>query len=290
VRDFRAAIPHAEVHVFDNASNDATAKLAAEAGAEVHFVPFRGKGHVMRTIFRTLDADGIVVVDGDDTYPAASVHELLAPILEGSADMVVATRLEEFKKDSFRPFHVVGNKLIKNAINTLFGVSLRDILSGYRAFSARFASTCPVLSSGFEIETELTVHAVERNMVIAEVSVPYRERPADSQSKLRTFRDGTRVLLTIFKIYRDFKPLLLFGTTGVIAIAAGLLMGISVIEEFQQLNRVVGSARAALSVGLCVFGAICLTTGFTLDSVNRRARELFMLMSDQIIARRRSGS
>lgn len=287
VQDFRRALPEAQIYVFDNASTDGTAAAATDAGATVQPVPFRGKGHVVRTIFRTLRAEAIVIVDGDDTYPAEQVHALLAPVLDGRADMAVATRLEEYRANSFRPFHVVGNRLVKATINMLFGVSLRDILSGYRVFSRRFATTCPVLSSGFEIETELTIHAIERNMPIAEVSVPYRERPASSQSKLHTIRDGTRVILTILKIYRDFRPLLLFGILGTSAIVAGLVIGISVIEEFQRFDRVIGSARAALSVGLCVFGAICLTAGVVLDSVNRRVRELFTLIADQIIDHRR---
>lgn len=286
VSDFRAAIPEAQVHVFDNSSSDGTAQLAAAAGATVHPVPFKGKGHVVRTIFRTINADGLILVDGDDTYPAEHGRQLLAPILAGAADMVVATRLERFSNDSFRPFHIVGNRLIRSAINMLFGVALTDTLSGYRAFSGRFTRTCPVLSRGFEIETELTVHAIERNMVINEMSVPYRERPSDSHSKLRTFRDGARVLLTILRIFRDFRPLLLFGSVGCTSILLGILIGLSVVHEFQELHRVAGTARAALSVGSCVFGAVCLTAGFTLDSVNRRMRELFTLLSDQVISQR----
>lgn len=285
IEDFRAACPEADIHVFDNASTDKTAALAREAGAIVHFVPFRGKGHVVRAIFRQLDAEVVVIVDGDDTYPAACVRELIEPVLAGRADMVVGTRLETHSSDSFRPFHLLGNRVIAATIGGLFRTNLRDILSGYRAFSRRLLRTSPILSNGFEVETELTVQAIERNLVVHEVPITYRERPPNSVSKLHTISDGIRILLTILRIYRDFRPLVLFGTMGLVAIGLGLLIGLSVLHEFELNHRVVGAARALLAVGLGLGGGISLTAGVILDSMNRRVRELYTLMADQILLR-----
>ena len=286
VRDFAEGCPHAEIHVFDNGSTDLTVQNALGAGAIVHRVLARGKGHVVRAIFRQLECDALVIVDGDDTYSAKDVNQLIEPVLAGAADMVVATRLEQHGENSFRPFHMMGNKLFNLAINTLFRVTLRDVLSGYRAFSPRFAKTCPILSHGFEVETELTLRAIEHSFPIYEIPAPYRERPRGSLSKLRTVRDGVRVLLAIFRIFRDFRPLLLFGALGVGALFAGAILGLLVIDEFQQLHRVIGISRAMLAVGLCLFGGISLTAGITLDSINRRIHALYVLIADEVILRK----
>jgi glycosyltransferase involved in cell wall biosynthesis len=285
VADFRAAAPDAVIYVFDNASSDGTGDIARAAGAVVYRVPFRGKGHVVRAIFRQVDADVTVMVDGDDTYPADQVHALVAPVLAGEADMVVGTRLETYSKQSFRAMHVFGNRMIAGTIGTLFDTQLQDVLSGYRAFSRRFRRTTPILSNGFEVETELTVQSIERNLAIMEIPVPYRERPPNSFSKLSTVKDGFRVLMTIFRIYRDFRPLVLFGTLGGLGVAAGILIGFSVLHEFEQAHRVVGAARAMLAVGLCITGLTSLTAGVILDSMNRRVRELYTLMADQLLSR-----
>lgn len=285
VRDFQRACPAAVVYVFDNASSDGSGELARAAGALVHSVPFRGKGHVVRAIFRHVDADVTVIVDGDDTYPADKVDALMAPVLAGQADMAVGTRLDSYSERSFRLLHVFGNRLISATIGALFRTELRDILSGYRAFSRRFRRTSPILSNGFEVETELTVQAIERNFTIVEVPIPYRERPPNSTSKLRTVRDGVRVLLTIFRIYRDFRPLALFGLAGGAGIVAGLLLGFSVLSEFEQHRRVIGAAKAILSVGLCITGITSMTAGVILDSMNRRVREIYTLLADQVLSR-----
>jgi len=284
VADFRAACPEAVVYVFDNASTDGTGAIAKAAGAVVHSVPFRGKGHVVRAIFRQVDADVTVLVDGDDTYPADRVHELMAPVLAGEADMVVGTRLEAYSERSFRAMPVAGNRLIAMTIGALFRTELKDVLSGYRAFSRRFRRTTPILSNGFEVEAELTVQSIERNLAIVEIPVPYRERPPNSFSKLSTVKDGFRVLLTIFRIYRDFRPLVLFGTAGGVVVAAGILIGFSVLNEFELHHRVIGAARAMLAVGLCIAGLTSLTAGVILDSMNRRIRELYTLLADQVLS------
>jgi glycosyltransferase involved in cell wall biosynthesis len=285
VADFRAALPEAEIHVFDNASTDRTGELAAAAGAIVHRVPQRGKGPVVRAMFRDVDADYYVMVDGDDTYPADRVKALLAPLYEGRAEMVVGTRLDDFEARSFRPLHVLGNNLILNSINMLFDARLTDAMSGYRAFSRRFVKTLPVLSSGFEIETEITVHALEHRLPIVEVPVPYGERPTGSSSKLRTFHDGYRVLRTILQLYKDHRPLDFFGAIGLVFLVISGIAGVAVVLEFLEYRQVIGVARAVLAVACGVIGVVSIATGAILDTVNRRARELYVLLADQVIDR-----
>ena len=285
VADFRAALPEAEIHVFDNASTDRTAELAAAGGAIVHRVPQRGKGPVVRAMFRDVDADYYVMVDGDDTYPADRVKALLAPLSEGRAEMVVGTRLDDFEAGSFRPLHVLGNNLVLNSINMLFHAKLTDAMSGYRAFSRRFVKTLPVLSSGFEIETEITVHALQYRLPIVEVPVPYGERPTGSSSKLRTFHDGYRVLRTILQLYKDHRPLDFFGAIGLAFLAVAAIAGVAVVLEFLEYRQVIGVARAVLAVACGVIGVVSIATGAILDTVNRRARELYVLLADQVIDR-----
>lgn len=285
VTDFRRALPGARVVVFDNASTDATAEEARRAGATVVRVPLRGKGNVMREIFRQIDADALVLVDGDATYPADRVHALLEPVLRGDADMVVGTRLSQYEGESFRRLHVFGNNLVLKTLNVMFGSQLSDVLSGYRAFSRRFVETMPLLSSGFEVETELTVSALDKGFKVTEVVVPYGVRPEGSESKLHTFRDGARVLATLVRIYKDYRPLRFFGGLGLLSLAAGLGLGMLVIEEFLVLGEVRGLARASLAVGLAVIGGISIGTGLVLDTVNRRTKELYTLLANSVTRR-----
>jgi len=282
IHDFRAALPEASIHVFDNCSTDRTAQIASEAGATVHFVRRQGKGNVVRTMFREIDADVGIMVDGDDTYPADRARDLITPVLFRQTDMVIGTRLVEHGEKSFRPLHIFGNRFVLETCNLLFGAKLTDVLSGYRAFSRRFMKTMPVLSAGFEIETEMTVHALVHQMPIAEVPVVYGERPAGSRSKLNTLRDGYRVLKTVFWLFKDHRPLLFFGSIGVLAMLAGVVMGIAVFREFLDYQRVVGAARAVLAVSAVVVGMVSLTTGLVLDTVNRRSRELYVLLADSM--------
>lgn len=280
VRDFRAALPEATIHVFDNSSTDRTNQEALEAGATVHFVPQRGKGNVVRVMFREVDADVAVMVDGDDTYPADRVRTLMAPVLFKRAAMVVGTRLVGHDAESFRPLHVFGNKLVLGTSNVAFGAHLTDMLSGYRVFSREFMKTMPVLSRGFEIETEMTLHALTHGMPIVEIPVPYGVRPEGSLSKLHTLRDGYRVLKTVFWLFKDYRPLVFFGWAGACAMFIGLILGIQVVREFLEYQRVVGVARAALTASAFVIGLLSMTTGLILDTVNRRSRELYMLLAD----------
>lgn len=287
VADFRRALPEAEIHVFDNNSSDGSGALALATGAAVHMVPTRGKGEVVRAMFREVDADIFIMVDGDATYPADRVRELMAPIIEGRAEMVVGTRLQQYDANSFRPLHVFGNNLVLQVINAFFSARLTDAMSGYRAFSWRFVKTMPVLSHGFEIETEMTLHALEHRLPVAEVGVPYSERPEGSESKLHTFRDGFRVLGTIFHLYKDYRPMAFFGLIGLAFLALGAAAGILVTIEFMEVGQVVGVARAVLAVACGITGMLSLATGAILDTVNRRAREIYVLLADQVVGRRR---
>jgi glycosyltransferase involved in cell wall biosynthesis len=283
VRDFRAQLPDADIFVFDNASTDDTAALARAAGARVVAVAARGKGHVVRSMFRLVDADVYVMVDGDDTYPADHVAQLLAPVLSGEADMVVGTRLETHDDSAFRPLHDFGNRLVCTVISQLFGTRIADALSGYRAFKRRFVKTMPVLSHGFEIETEMTVFAMSQAMAVREVPIPYGARPEGSHSKLHTFRDGFRVLKTILFLYKDFRPLLFFGLIAGACMVAGLGFGSLVIAEFAATGKVTHPSTAVLSAALMLLGMLSLSTGLVLDTVNRRTQELQRLLSDQVL-------
>jgi len=287
IEDFRRTLPEATIHVFDNNSSDGTGDIAARAGAVVHFVPGPGKGEVVRAIFRDIEAGVVIMVDGDDTYPASAVHQLIAPVASGKAEMAVGTRLAERAPASFRPLHVFGNRLVLRCINTLFGTRLSDVLSGYRAFSRRFAKTMPVLSRGFEIETEITLHALEHRQHIVEVPLPYRARPEGSSSKLSTLHDGQRVLTTLFRLYKDYRPMMFFGLPGAALLAAGILAGSLVIGEFVDTGRVAGIARSVFAVSCVLVGMVSVATGFILDTVNRRARELYVLLADHVVDPRR---
>jgi glycosyltransferase involved in cell wall biosynthesis len=287
IEDFRRVLPEASIHVFDNRSSDGTADVAERAGAQIHFVPERGKGEVVRTMFRELDADALLIVDGDGTYPADRARELLVPVLDGRAEMTVATRLEQHDPESFRALHVAGNRVVLRFINVLFGTQLTDAFSGYRAFSRRFFKTMPVLSRGFEIETEITLHALEHRKAIVEVPIAYGTRPAGSVSKLNTLRDGGVVIATLLRLYKDYRPLAFFGIPGGALLAAGIAAGGLSVAEFIEAGRVVGVARAVLAVACCVLGTVALATGFILDTLNRRARELYILVADHLVEGRR---
>ncbi|WP_337052804.1 glycosyltransferase [Pseudoxanthomonas sp. USHLN014] len=286
VGDFRAALPQAEVWVFDNASTDDTAQLARAAGAQVRRVPAKGKGNVVRAMFRDVEADAYLMVDGDDTYPAGASAALLEGVWQGRADMVVGTRLEDFQHASFRRFHGIGNQLVRRCVAMLFGSPVRDVLSGYRAFSRRFVKSMPVLSHGFEIETEMTVFALSNGFVLAERPIAYGVRPDGSQSKLSTYRDGVRVLRTLLFLFKDMRPLLFFGGVAALMVLAGLGFGSVVIAEFSRTGLVTHPSTAVLAVALTLVGIVSLATGLILDTVNRRANEIQRLITDQLVGQR----
>ena len=287
VADFRRALPEADIWVFDNASTDDTARLAREAGARVHHVAAKGKGNVVRAMFREVDADVLVMVDGDDTYPADEAPALVEAVALGHADMAVGTRLETHASASFRRFHGFGNRLVRWSIARLFGQPVRDVLSGYRAFSRRFVKSMPVLSKGFEIETEMTVFAMANGFVLTERSVAYGVRPEGSVSKLSTVRDGFRVMRTMLFLYKDMRPLLFFGAIALAATLAGLGFGAVVVNEFGRTGVVTHPSTAVLAVALILTALIALATGLVLDTVNRRSGEILRLITDQLVGRDR---
>ncbi len=278
VDDFRRELGGARIYVFDNCSTDETAEIAASHGALVIPEPRKGKGYVIESMLDTVSADCYVMVDGDDTYPAEKVGELLAPVIEGRADMAVGARLAEYDSESFRPLHVAGNTLVRRLINWIFSADLTDILSGYRAFSRKVVRRVPVVSSGFEVETELTVQMLYYRLRIVEVQVPYRVRPAGSESKLRTFRDGFRVLWKLFSLFRNFKPLTFFGSMGIVLLVLGVLSGIPPIWDYAAYGYVYHVPLAILAVGLVLLSAVSVTIGLLLHAVNWRFKEMHNVM------------
>lgn len=279
VRDFRAALPDGIIVVVDNASTDGTAEEARSAGAEVYREKRPGKGYVLQSIFAEIDADIYLLVDGDDTYPAEEVHRLLEPLIHDEADVVVGDRLAGATGHTLRPLHQRGNRLIVWLVNFCFGTSLKDILSGYRAMASRVVESVPVISHGFEIETELTIQALERGFVIKEVPISYRARPSGSVSKLRTFRDGYRILLTIAILLRDRRPLFFFsGISGAICLVGLVLGGMAVIGG--EPGRATGiSAQIMVSIALVVLAAVVAIGGLVLNAINTRVRELDSLIT-----------
>lgn len=274
IGDFRKALPHATVYVFDNNSTDATATVAREAGVEVRRVAKQGKGNVLRTIFDNLHEDVIILVDGDDTYPAEHVHKLLEPILVGEADMVVGERMAGASAESMKPLNHFGNRLFVFGLNWLFRAKYGDVLSGYRAFNRRFIENVPVLTSGFEVETEITLHALAEGLRVVEVPVTYRARPEDSHSKLRPFADGYRIALTMAILLRDHHPLRLFGWIAVafwlMALAAGGLRLLSFAGYASLPESILGGL-----VLVCVpTGMIALGIGLSLNAINTRFQEV----------------
>ena len=278
VQDFRKELPGATIYVFDNNSTDRTAELAEAEGAVVIPERKRGKGYVIASMFRKVEADYYVMVDGDDTYSALHVQALLQPLLDGEADMTVATRLNEYEEESFRPLHVFGNNLVRSLVNWIFNSNLEDIMSGYRGFSRELVQNLPVLASGFEVETEMTIRVLDYGYTIQEVTVPYRERPEGSFSKLNTFRDGFRVLYQIASIARSYKPILFFGVLALFFGLIGLIAGGEVIVDYAVDGYVNKVPTAILAVGcmLLCFGSIGI--GAILDTLNARFREVLRLL------------
>jgi len=276
VRDFRSALPGAAIHVFDNASSDDTAAIARDAGAIVHGVELRGKGNVVRRMFADVEAGIYVLVDGDGTYDAASASRLVELLRSERCDMVVATR-QHTSADAYRPGHVLGNRLLTGFLSWIFGRACADILSGYRVFSRRFVKSFPVLSVGFEIETEITVHALELRVPIAETETPYSERAEGSESKLRTYRDGMRILLTIVRLFSAERPMMFYSMIAALLALISIVLMVPVAITYAQTGLVPRFPTAILSTGLMLLAALSLSAGGILDTVTRGRRELKML-------------
>jgi len=276
IADFRKALPDAAIHVFDNNSRDGTADVAAAAGALVHRVPLQGKGHVVRRMFADVEADAYVMVDGDDTYDAASAPAMLRRLFAEKLDMVVGARAP-IHADVHRPGHALGNHLLTGFLGWLFGRSCVDIMSGFRVFSRRFAKSFPVSSGGFEIETELTVHALELKLPIAEVSTPFKERPEGSVSKLSTFRDGFRILGTMLSLFSAERPLFFYSANALFLALVSVVLAAPIFYTYFETGLVPRFPTAILATGLMLLAALSFFAGLILDTVTRGRREIRFL-------------
>jgi len=276
IADFRAILPSAEIFVYDNNSSDRTVAVARDAGAQVRSERRQGKGHVVRRMFADIDADIYVLVDGDATYDAASAPRMIAMLLSDHLDMVVGFRVDQAEA-AYRPGHRTGNRMLTGFLSSVFGQAFKDTLSGYRVFSRRFVKSFPVLSDGFEIETELSVHALELALPVAEIETPYYARPEGSFSKLNTWRDGFRILGTILKLYRSEKPLRFFTAIGFFLMLVSIGLAIPVIVTYLEEGIVPRLPTAVLSMGLMIFAAMSVSSGLVLDTVTRGRREIKLL-------------
>lgn len=272
IADFQAAMPGAAITVCDNASTDGTGEIARAAGATVLHEPRPGKGHAVRRLFAAVEADAYILVDGDGTYDAAAAPAMLALLAEGRLDMVTATRVSAGQA-AYRPGHRLGNRVITGAIATLFGHGVPDMLSGYRVFSRRFVKSFPALAKGFETETEFTVHALELGMPMGSLATPYRERPAGSHSKLNTWRDGARIILTVLGLLKREKPMPFFGAIAAALAGLGLALFWPVLLEFRASGLVPRLPTAVLSMGLVLAGLLALACGLVLETVTRGRQE-----------------
>ena len=279
IKDFKKELPDAEIYVYNNNSKDKTAEIAEKNGAIVRHEYRQGKGNVVRSMFREIDADIYVMVDGDDTYPAEEVHKLIKPVVDGEADMVIGDRLTNgtYQKENKRHFHEFGNNLVKKSINVAFKTDLKDIMTGYRVFNKLFVKTMPVMSPKFEIETEMSLHALDKKFIIKEIPIVYRDRPEGSSSKLNTVNDGIKVLKTIIKMFKDFKPRQFFWLISLIFVVIGLLVGIPVITEFFRTGFITKVPSAILATGIMIFALIIAQCGVILDTVVKQNKEKYEL-------------
>lgn len=274
VRQFRAQLPRADIYVFDNNSSDRTVEEALRAGATVLSEKRQGKGYVVQSMFRRIDADIYVMVDGDATYPANLVHTLVEPIRRGDADMVVGSRLHSGSKSEFRFLNRLGNRVFRLLLNAMFGIQLTDLLSGYRAFSLRLVRSLALFAGGFETETELTIKALERGFSIVEVPVDLSPRPYGSHSKIRIVHDGVWILHTIMKLLRDYRPLRFFGGLGLLLILSSLVPGVWVFTDYYRTGNVHRVPSAVLAVGLVLTGVLSVGVGLILHTISRRFQEV----------------
>jgi glycosyltransferase involved in cell wall biosynthesis len=276
VADFRKALPAAEIFVYDNNSNDRTVEIARAAGAVVRSERRQGKGHVVRRMFADVDADIYVLVDGDATYDAPSAPRMIDRLVNDHLDMVVGFRVDQ-SVAAYRPGHRTGNWMLTSFLSAVFGQAFKDILSGYRVFSRRFVKSFPVLSDGFEIETELSVHALELALPVTEIETPYYARPEGSVSKLNTWRDGFRILGTILKLYRSEKPLRFFALIGIFLMLVSIGLAIPVVITYLEEGLVPRLPTAVLSMGLMIVAVLSVSSGLVLDTVTRGRREMKLL-------------
>ena len=278
VKDYKKVLPKANIYVYDNNSSDGTDKIAKKAGAIVEYEYQQGKGNVIRSMFRDIDADCYLMIDGDDTYPSENAKEMCDLVLEGKADMVIGDRLSStYFTENKRPFHNFGNKIVRFLINKLFKNKVKDIMTGYRAFSYEFVKSFPVLSKGFEIETEMTIHAVDKNFKLIEVPVNYRDRPEGSVSKLNTYKDGFKVLKTIAVLFKEYKPMSFFGLVSLLCFIVSLIFGIPVVVEYFNTGLVPRFPTLIVSCFGILMSLLFVVTGIILQVIVKKHRQLFEL-------------
>ncbi len=276
IRDWKRELPESVVYVYDNNSTDNTAELAAEAGAVVRHEYQQGKGNVIRRMFREIDAECYIIVDGDDTYPAENGRQMAELVLQKHIDMVVGDRLSStYFEENKRPFHNFGNSLVRTSINRLFHANIRDIMTGYRAFSYLFVKSFPILSQGFEIETEMSIHAVQKNMSIENVIIEYRDRPEGSESKLNTYIDGAKVLKTIFRLYKNYRPLGFFGGISAVLLIISAAMFIPILIIFLDTGLVPNFPTLITSGFIALAAIVSFFSGLILETIVEKERQQF---------------
>jgi len=282
VENYKNALPEAEIFVYDNNSTDGTDEIARKAGATVRYEYRQGKGNVIRSMFRDIEADCYLMIDGDDTYPAENAREMCNFILEKRADMVIGDRLSStYFQENKRPFHNFGNKLVRKLINKLFSNNIRDIMTGYRTFSRKFVKNFPVMSRGFEIETEMTIHALDKNFLIKEIPIAYQDRPEGSVSKLNTYSDGYKVLRTIVSLFRDYKPLLFFSSCTAVVLLISLILFIPILIDYSHTGLVPRFPTLFISCTMMVIALLLWICGLILDVVVRKNKQLYELLMNK---------
>ena len=278
IKDYKKALPSADIYVYDNNSTDGTDKIAKKAGAIVRYEYRQGKGNVIRTMFREIDADCYLMIDGDDTYPAENAKEMCDLVLSGRADMVIGDRLSStYFSENKRPFHNFGNRIVRFLINFLFKNKVKDIMTGYRAFSKEFVKGFPVLSKGFEIETEMTIHAVDKNFKLVEVPVDYRDRPKGSVSKLNTYSDGIKVIRMIATLFKEYKPFYFFGLFALLFLILALIFGIPVVVEYFKIGLVPRFPTLIVASIFLVLSMLLWITGIILEVIVKKHKQLYEL-------------
>ena len=283
VEDYKRALPDATIYVYDNNSNDGTDEIAHEAGAVVKYEYRQGKGNVIRSMFRDIEAECYLMIDGDDTYPAEDAQKMIDLVLNKGVDMVIGDRLSStYFTENKRPFHNLGNRVVRWAINKLFKSNIKDIMTGYRAFSRLFVKSFPVLSKGFEIETEMTILALDKNFLLEEVPISYRDRPEGSESKLNTVSDGVKVLKTIVTLFRDYKPLLFFSISSILCIACSIVLFVPVLLEYFSTGLVLRFPTLIVSGVLLTIGILLWICGLILHVTVKKHRQLYELLLNQL--------
>ncbi len=289
VKDYKSVLPDADIYVYDNNSTDHTDEIAKKAGAIVRYEYKQGKGNVIRTMFREIEADCYLMIDGDDTYPKENAKEMCDYILEGKADMVIGDRLSStYFTENKRPFHNFGNRIVRFLINKLFKNNVKDIMTGYRAFSYAFVKGFPVLSKGFEIETEMTIHAVDKNFKLVEIPVSYRDRPEGSVSKLNTYKDGFKVLKTIATLFKEYRPTLFFNLISLFLLIFACILGFPVILEYFDTGLVPKFPSLIVSCILLVLAILLWITGIILEVINKKYRQTYELLLTELLQKKNS--